>query len=182
MTERVGKAWATRSAATLARRLRREHAALALAHLASDAAVRLPPADLSAAEHECLRQVMLDVGMAKLDHWALDTLNGKPCQHHGEALDRAAHSLTPEEHRDHCYVKQRGDVARHCAVPPTDLGMNFHSQSEIIGRLDTLGTMVASLQLGQFHSATSAISSLNPAATVFTPAVVATADRQGPDA
>ena len=171
MSDRSGKKWASRSAATLARRLRRERAANCLLQVAADATAKMPVAELSAVELNCLQHIMLDVGMAKLDHWALDSHNGRHCHNHGEAIDRAAHNLPPDLLHDLCYVKARGDAARHCAGPPLGFTArpSFFDRDEIITRLDTLGAMVASLQLGQ-RSAECTVqqeSSLDPSATPF---------------
>ena len=150
-----GKTWAKKSAATLARRLRRERASQILQHAATEAAASMPPGHLSEAERDCMRHIMLDFGMAKLDHWALDAHNGMHCHHHGEALDRAAPSLHPDLHQDFCHVKKRGDAARHCAGPALGLGSSptFLDHEAVHTKLDALGTMVASLQLYLFSHA-----------------------------
>ena len=115
---------------------------------------------------------MVDYGMAKMDHWALDSLNAVHLHRHGEALATAAPGLPPDLIQDMHAVKKRGDAARHCAGPPVDLAARSeYTQKDVIDRLDTLGSMVASLQLGQLPCSSSHGSRLNPAAAEFIPGI-----------
>ena len=170
MSASTGKTWAKRSAATLARRLRRERVAQQLSEAATDAAECLPHKLLAPDEQQCIKALMLDYGMAKLDHWALDTFNEVHLHCHGEALDTAAPCLSQDLISDLRAVKKRGDAARHCAGPTFDFAdRTACSHSEVLDRLDTLGTMVASLQIGLLPCSNASTFFFNPAADEFFP-------------
>jgi hypothetical protein len=67
-------------------------------------------------------------------------------------------------------VKKRGDAARHCAGPPVNFAdRTACSHTDILDRLDTLGTMVASLQIGLLPCSDVSTFFFNPDAAEFFP-------------
>ncbi|CAK0805965.1 unnamed protein product, partial [Prorocentrum cordatum] len=113
---RCGQAWARRSAATLARRLRRERAlerdgATATAAAAAAVAVLAPPTDLAAA----LEDRLVSLGRALLLHHRADVALGRHMHRLGDALRAVAKTLdvdTDFVHRG-MEIKSDGDKARH---------------------------------------------------------------------
>ena len=112
-----GVRWARRSAATLARRLRRERLKGSLYACAREAIHQMGLAELHGGVKDTLMQKMADFGAARLDHWALDTFNGTHAHMHGEAICKAAPALNHHLVEDLVATKQRGDAARHSTGP-----------------------------------------------------------------
>ena len=65
---------------------------------------------------------MVAFGAAKLDHHALNSLNGEHRHNHGDAFRLAAPALNADLVSELQATKKCGDAARHCLAPDTFVG------------------------------------------------------------